>query len=118
MAVDEEAAGCGCTSRPELACTLGPAEFRQRLDRIRGLTRAALRERTRDGLQLRLGYDSAAAAEVRELVALERACCGFLDFQLREQGDRLLVNITAPAEAKDTVEEIFSEFAGKPPASA
>jgi hypothetical protein len=118
VAANGDPAGCGCAPRPELACTLGPAEFRQRLVRIRLLTRTALRERTRDGLQLRLGYDSAAAAEVRELVALERACCGFLDFQLREQGDRLLVTITAPAEAADSVAEIFSEFAGEPYASA
>src|SRR5258707_4996521 len=110
---------CGCESTKDLACSLGPAEFRQRLIYIRDLTSRVLRSRERDGLQLRLAYDATAEAEVRELVGMERQCCGFLDFTMDRKDGRLLVTITAPAEAMDSVEEIFSEFAGDalPPAA-
>ncbi len=111
MAVDK-APSSGCTPQTEVRCALGPAEFRNRLARIRDLTHRALRERQREGLQLTLAYDAGAAAEVRELVALERACCAFLDFQLDERADRLVLTITAPPSAQGAIEEIFSEFAG------
>jgi hypothetical protein len=103
---------CGCDSTKDLACSLGPAEFRQRLGTIRELTRRALRKRDRDGLQLRLAYDAGAETEVRELIGMERQCCGFLDFQMDREDGRFLVTITAPPEAMDSVEQIFSEFAG------
>ncbi|MBI3710222.1 MAG: hypothetical protein HY246_21465 [Proteobacteria bacterium] len=112
MAVNKGSASCACASQAGPVCTLGPAEFRQQLAHIRDLTGRALRARNRNGLQLRLGYDAGAAAEVRELVDMERVCCNFLDFQLEEQGDILLLTVTAPAAAKASVEEIFSEFAG------
>src|SRR6185437_17180977 len=59
-----------------------------------------------------LSYDLGAAADVRELVRMESACCGFLDFALDEQVDQLLLTITAPPAARESIEEIFSEFAG------
>ncbi|MEO8716385.1 MAG: hypothetical protein ABI369_15370 [Acetobacteraceae bacterium] len=96
----------------KVACTLGPTEFQHRLARIRDLTRRSLRDRERDGLRLILEYDVSAADEVRELVGMERECCGFLDFELDEQADRLLLTITAPPAAHDSIEEVFSEFAG------
>ena len=110
---------CECESTKDLACSLGPAEFRRRLGTIRELTRRALRKRDRKGLQLRLAYDAGAETEVRELVGMERQCCGFLDFQMAWEDGGFLVTITAPPEAMDAVEEIFSEFAGDalPPAA-
>jgi hypothetical protein len=110
---------CGCESTKDLACSLGPADFRERLATIRELTRRALRNRVRDGLQLRLAYDASAETEVRELVGMERQCCGFLDFQMDQNSGRFLVTITAPPEAMESVEQIFSEFAGDalPPAA-
>ena len=102
---------CGCEPR-DLACSLGPAEFRERLATIRELTRRALRKRDRDGLQLRLAYDAGAESEVCELVGMERQCCAFLDFRMDHEDDCFLVTITAPPEAADSVEQIFSEFAG------
>jgi hypothetical protein len=103
---------CGCDSTKDLACSLGPAEFRQRLATIRELTGRALRTRERNGLQLRLAYDAGAESEVRELIGMERQCCGFLDFQMDREDAGFLVTITAPPEAMDSVEQIFSEFAG------
>ena len=110
---------CGCESTKDLACSLGPEEFRRRLGIIRELTRRALRKRDRDGLRLKLAYDAGAETEVRELVAMERQCCGFLDFQMDREDGRFLVTITAPPEALASVEQIFSEFAGDalPPAA-
>jgi hypothetical protein len=107
-----EAPSGTCARQPEIACTLGPAEFQHRLAHIRDLTRRALKGRNRDGLRLTLSYDLGAAADVRELVRMESACCGFLDFALDEQVDQLLLTITAPPAARESIEEIFSEFAG------
>ena len=103
---------CGCEPTKDLACSLGPEEFRQRLGTIRELTRRALRKREREGLQLRLAYDAGAEREVRELIGMERQCCGFLDFQMDREDGRFLVTITAPPEAMESIEQIFSEFAG------
>jgi hypothetical protein len=105
---------CGCEAPKSLACTLGPTEFRSRLATIRDLAGRALLRRRQVGLRLELAYDLAAEREIRELVALERQCCAFLDFVMtREEAEGcLLVTITAPPEAADAVAEIFSEFAG------
>jgi hypothetical protein len=103
---------CGCEPTKDLACSLGPEGFRRRLGTIRELTRRALRKRERDGLQLRLAYDAGAETEVRELIGMERQCCGFLDFQMDREDGCFLVTITAPPEAMDSIEQIFSEFAG------
>lgn len=101
---------CGCESTKPIVCSLGPEDLRQRLTVIRELNRRALRGRERDGLQLKLAYDADAEAEVRELVAMERRCCSFLDFRMNQLVGRFLVTITAPTEAADSIEKIFSEF--------
>jgi len=102
---------CGCESTKPIVCSLGPEDLRQRLTVIRELNRRALRGRERDGLRLKLAYDADAEAEVRELVAMERRCCSFLDFRMNQLDGRFLVTITAPTEAADSIEKIFSEFA-------
>lgn len=115
----EAAAGRGCEAPGDLLCALGEPEFRQRLAHIRKLTRQSLRERRREGLRLTLAYDASAADELRALVAMERECCRFLDFHLADRPDRIVLTITAPAGTTQSVEDIFSEFAGEasPPSS-
>jgi hypothetical protein len=109
---------CGCESTRAIACSLEPGDLRNRLTVIHELNRRALRGRERDGLQLNLAYDANAEAEVRELVAIEYQCCSFLDFRMDQRDGSFLVTITAPIEAIDSIEEIFSEFTAETPPSA
>jgi hypothetical protein len=106
--MSDDACGCGPAS---LACTLGPADFRQRLAQIRALAGRALQSAERDDLQLRLSYRASAGAAVRQLVELERACCSFLDFRVENRDGAIAVTITAPPAARGSIEEIFAEFA-------
>jgi hypothetical protein len=101
---------CGGDSTKPIACSLGPAELPRRFAFIRELNRRALREWKRDGTQLRLAYDGDAEPEVRELVAMERQCCAFLDFLMERQDRLFLVTVTAPIDATDAIAEIYSEF--------
>jgi hypothetical protein len=105
----------GCESSKPLACSLGSEDLSQRRRVIRELNWWALRGHERDGLQLRLTYDVDAQDEVRELVALERQCCSFLDFRMDRRDGSVLVTINAPTEATDALEEIFSELIAETP---
>ena len=101
------------TLEAPIACTLDFHDFNARLVQISELNRDALRGYERGDLVLRLRYTAAAAHRVREMVQHEQACCGFLRFELREQGDELLLTITAPEEARIAAETLFEQFAAR-----
>ena len=85
---------------PPIACTLAPGEFIDRLKWIADLTKDALRSRKRRDLELTLRYAPEAVERVRELVRRERACCGFLTFELHESQTEIRLTIRAPEEAR------------------
>ncbi len=97
-----------------IACTLGPDDLRGRIEWIRDLTRDALEDHERDGLILRLRYSARASEGVREMVRRERACCGFLDFQLEEDAEGVRLTITAPEAARSAVDMLFATFVPAP----
>jgi hypothetical protein len=98
------------SSSPPIACSLAPDHFVHRTDWIARLNARALRHRRRDGSTLHLAYDPRAAAELRELVRREQACCGFLRFDLEETADAIRLTIIAPPEAGEAVEVLFGHF--------
>ncbi len=65
-------------STEPIACTLGTDELKARFDRISELARQHLLAQRREGGALNLLYASAAAPELKEIIALEQACCAFL----------------------------------------
>lgn len=79
---------------------------------IAALNGRSLRRHERSDLTLRLFYDAAARADVDRLVAQERECCAFLDFDIAEGRETLVLSITAPERARDAAETIFGEFTG------
>jgi hypothetical protein len=95
---------------PSIACTLGSGDFKDRIGWIRELSAKSLRSHRRDGLTLELIYDTPAAADVHGLVRREKACCGFLRFDVRESAGAVHLTITAP-EAQSAVDELFAYFA-------
>ena len=54
--------------------------------------------------------DPAAAAELAEIVGLERQCCAFMDFSLTAQDSQIRLEITAPADQAANAKWLFSQF--------
>ena len=102
---------CPTTANTPIACTLTATDFKERVVWIRDLNRAALRGSAREGLVLRLTYDAGRAADVREFVRRESACCAFLRFEMGDAPDGIRVTVTAPEEAREAAETIFADFA-------
>ena len=46
-------------------------------------------------------------AKLRELIVLEAECCPFLDFELAEEGDEVVLKVSGPPEAAGVV-DLFS----------
>lgn len=62
----------------------------------------------------RIWFDAAAAETVSELVRKEAQCCGFLDFDLAPDGDRVRLEITSPvAEARGVIEALVGPLPGQ-----
>ena len=104
------------TSAPlPIACTLGPADYRQRLAWIADLNRDALRAQRREGLRLELTYAPAALDRVREMVAREQDCCAFLTFDLQQEADTVRLVIEAPEDVPDALDAVFEPFQAREP---
>ncbi|ODT81448.1 MAG: hypothetical protein ABS76_11415 [Pelagibacterium sp. SCN 64-44] len=100
------------TARP-IACTLDTGSFKERLAWIADLNARSLTSSRRADLALTLEYRTEALDDIRELVRGEQACCAFLDFDLDERADRLLLTITAPEAARDAADMLFEQFCAK-----
>ena len=93
-----------------IACTLGAGAYQERLAWIAELNRSALRGARRDGARLILTYDPRVATRVREMVRHEQECCAFLQFELNEVRNDLMLVVTAPEAARDVLDVIFDPF--------
>ncbi|MCZ6643721.1 MAG: hypothetical protein O7C67_18205 [Gammaproteobacteria bacterium] len=100
----------------ESACSLDAEAMNERwvLFQERLLGHALRTTRIDGGLRVTFPNDPALLAELRALIALERQCCGFLDFQLTKDIDdsRSLLSITGPREAQAVLRQLESAFAG------
>ena len=87
----------------DVLCDLNAAEQGARATEWRQLIDDAGLGVTRvdGGARLWLRPDAAAAAE--DLVRREAGCCGFLDFELTTDGDRLRLDITSRTSYGDEV---------------
>src|SRR4051812_43270285 len=88
------------TDPPPIACTLGAGDYAERLAWIATLNGDALLTHRRHDLTLDLTYAPEAAAQVRELVRREEACCAFLRFTVDVTSDAVHLRIEAPATAR------------------
>jgi hypothetical protein len=115
-AVTQASCGCGTSVVPNaaelpIACTLALPERKLQAERIRRLARDGLRAVRREPLKLHLTYAPSAGDEVRDVVRVERSCCAFLDFDLREHRDGVHLTICAPAHARDAARTLFDHYA-------
>jgi hypothetical protein len=98
------------TGHAPIACSLAAGHLKHRVEWIARLNARALRGQRRDGLTLHLTYDCLAAIDVREFVRRERACCGFLRFEVEETAEAIRLTIAAPPEASQVADELFAYF--------
>jgi hypothetical protein len=94
---------------PVLACTLSAPAAAERAGRWDAFLHENLlrRSATPRGVRLELRPRPAVAAELDALVAAERECCAFLTMRVRRAGDRLVLEVDAPAEAREIVAAMF-----------
>jgi hypothetical protein len=96
-----------------IACTLEARELKSRFGEIGALADHALLHHEQDGRTLRLRYGLGAAAQLERLVARERQCCAFLQFDLYRTPDAVHLDITAPAEADEFAPLLYAHFVGR-----
>jgi hypothetical protein len=89
------------TTAAPIACTLGPAAYRERFAWLAALNRRSLRSHRLAGRTLTLDYAPEAAAEVDELVRRESECCAFLAFDVAGTPGMVHLTVTAPKAAGD-----------------
>lgn len=82
--------------RFESVCSLSEEEKRERRQMIRKQLEPHLRRRQKLADGLAFEFDPQARAQVEELVELERECCGPLTIELRDDGERLRLEMRDP----------------------
>lgn len=101
------------SAAPPIACSLDTGSFKERIAWIASLNARSLTSSRRDDLALTLEYQPAALDDVRTLIRGEQACCAFLDFDLDERTDKLILTITAPETVRDAADMLFEQFEAK-----
>lgn len=89
-----------------VACTLGATDGAAQVERWRRLNARSLarRERRDDEVLLFYRADDDTRAELDGLVAVETTCCAFLDWQVEERDDDLVLRISGTAADLDTLD--------------
>jgi hypothetical protein len=93
-----------------IACTLDAAGLRGQAARwTRLLTSAGLsRRELAGGVALRLRADPGVEQELRALVAVERGCCAWASWQVRRDGDELVMEATSEADGVTVLHGMFA----------
>jgi hypothetical protein len=93
-----------------VACTLTPAQYRIRTADLAALAQRALRSREQTQRGERLTFDAGddVRRDLETAVAAEASCCSFLSMDLREDGDRLVLDISGPQDARPIIAELFA----------
>lgn len=95
-----------------MACALSTDDLKARFVEIGELAGRALLGHEQEGRTLHLRYAKAAANDLERLVAKERTCCEFLQFDIRTLDDHVYLDITAPVEAGEFAPLLYAHFIG------
>ncbi len=95
-----------------MACTLSTDDLKARFAEIGALAGRALLSHKQGDRTLHLRYAKDASDDLQRLVAKERECCEFLQFDLRTQEDGVYLDITAPVEAGEFAPLLYAHFTG------
>jgi hypothetical protein len=95
---------------PVIACSLPPDRLADRRERWKALAERSFLERALlpTGVRLSFSADEGTEADLRELVELERECCGFASFQVTSSRGLLTLDVTAEGDGVAAVRELFT----------
>lgn len=88
-----------------VACSLTGGAFSERADQWHQILDGADRRTIDEGIRLTLPVDRAGA--VAELAASEQQCCRFFDFRIHLDGQRLHLEVRAPADGAELLTDLF-----------
>lgn len=102
------------TDPKPIACSLGASNLQQRLDEIAAVGAASLIGRdAKDGRHtLRFRPDPTTRRRLEEIVAAEAECCSFLDLELSERADELVLTLAAPKDGQTVADTLALTFVG------
>jgi DNA-binding transcriptional MerR regulator len=100
--------GCSAVRGPEVAivCSLSGEGMAERVAEWRAVVGGARPVEIPGGVRVTLPVEKAGA--VAELAAAEQRCCPFFDFRLHLEGEAVHLEVRAPADASDLVNELFA----------
>lgn len=102
------------TSTP-IACSLSATEMPKRLAEMRAIGAESLLKTDRTATTARLRFRASADTQGRlaAIVAAESHCCAFLNFDLRDEADAIVLTITSPTDeaARLMLDELADAFA-------
>ena len=92
-----------------VACLLTSSKMRERLSMIRKNISTHLLDKLEldDGYKLRFMPGAELREDIELLIELEAECCAFLNFDLSESEDKLILLVTGPVSAKTLIAEVF-----------
>ena len=92
-----------------IACSLSATDLSARLAEMKRLGQDALLSVDGAGT-LRFRADGDTKARLEAIVAAEAECCPFLDMDLREEADDVLLTIVAPEGAEPIAADLIEAF--------
>ena len=104
------------TSELPIACTLSATDLAARLNQMAELGRAALVDVRHEGrrAELRFAAGAGVRARVDGIVAAESQCCAFLEMNVRDHADTIVLAIRARDGAEVVLQELVDAFRGRP----
>ena len=95
-----------------IACTLGPDDGAKRMRRWQRLADLAQTGASRTGGILKVNYrlGQRVKEELTALAAAEQECCSFVTWTVMQEGDSLVLRVTAKADSPDDVAPIAALF--------
>lgn len=103
------------TDPQPIACTLDENALRQRLAEIAALGAESLlgSEETGEGNILRFRNDESTRRRLEQIVSAEMECCSFLELEIDERDQDLLLALAAPGDGRAVADELARAFSAQ-----
>jgi hypothetical protein len=91
-----------------IACSLSAQDQEERTREFRTISaKVTGRESTAEGVRLRFRSEPGFADQLGDLTRREKECCPFFDFRISTVDDEVVLDVGAPADARQIVERLF-----------